>query len=1040
MLKQRDGSKMEVRRVFVASSIVTFAKERKRLGAFFTALNNQLINKKIFFDVKFCEELDNAVPEVRKQNEYNEYIENSDFVIFLLGQECGSYTFEEFEIALNSGNDSTIMIFYENFHVNTILMSDTVKWIKQQADTNERVNFIEYSQYSEIEEKIYEHIKQDSKTFNSYEVCNVSKKIRFFLGTSNWEYEEEHNEILRFILNLNEKLLKKGVYAEIEPCNYDNFPIDFITQNQLHEQYIEDSDAAFFVFFLEADDSTRRELDYSLSQFRKCGRPKIYTYFFEHTGTEDASISNLKDMIATKINHYYSVFTNVDSIKLSILIQISDILKDSFVISIENKCIVTQDNVVLEMNNIPIISQNRALIDLNRRLSEVEKEYEEVAGQFSRDIKRRDLLDNLSQLDDAKMELKEKIEKEEKEILVMLYEMNRTIAKGKIDDLLRKAYTCLEKGDVENAAKILSKTKVDSLFKDDLHAKMDSFQEDAKTAIQMYGQTIKIQKLLVETTETIQTILDCYEEIFGYVTAVNFLDCYVILEYAMYLDLQNLPKAEQIFKQAEYLFTNPERNMNKESFADLYSSMGNYFLKQYDVDLAESYLKKYYDIAKELYCENSEVYSNKFAEACLSYAKLNPKSKLKILEEGLQVLLQFTAASGVQESVLDIVTYYYERGSLYGNINKLDKEMESYKKGIELLEKNHINNEILADLYNNLAEVLRNSNGQEKSGKSPQYYYEKAITILEGLYDSNSSKYAEALGDVYNNMCICYLNYNNGYYQGLQYLKKCEKVYSTLYYQNPRRGGQGLAECYIQMSNVYDSLGNKKRAVESAEKGVAIFEYLFSINRNRFAIKLSWAYSETGLLYALSGDLESCANNLEKSLDILECTENEYIKSKQTSIIVKIISALTFFSTQVQKKDEVEEVFFSLAHRAFKFGYEYMKDDLMEEYPEFIALLYKIGQGLMYYFEKKDLAFAKEYYYPAILELGKSRIKNNNLTPEDRMEITFTLSAITGLLGDTETGANYLIESVESFLMTDDFKRKYSKMNINKKKKKKKRK
>ena len=57
----------------------------------------------------------------------------------------------------------------------------------------------------------------------------------------------------------------------------------------------------------------------------------------------------------------------------------------------------------------------------------------------------------------------------------------------------------------------------------------------------------------------------------------------------MYLDLQNIPKAEQIFKQTEYLFTNPERNMNKESFADLYSSMGNYFLKQYDVDLAESY-------------------------------------------------------------------------------------------------------------------------------------------------------------------------------------------------------------------------------------------------------------------------------------------------------------------------------------------------------------------------------------------------------------------------------------------------------------------
>lgn len=1028
---------MKIKKVFIASSIITFAKERKRLGAFFTALNNRLIDQKIFFEVKFCEELDNAVPEVRKQNEYNKYIENSDFVIFLLGQECGSYTFEEFEIALNSGNDSTIMVFYENFHTNTTLINDNVKWIKQQADTNERITFIEYSQYSEIEEKIYEHIKYDSKTcYSDDEVCvNVPKKIRFFLGTSNWKYEEEHNEILRFILNLNEKLLKKGVYAEIEPCNYDDFPTKIAAKKPLYEQYIGDSDVAFFVFFLEADDSTRKKLDYSISKFRKCGRPKIYTYFYEHTESEDSSIVNLKNMIATKLNHYYSLFTNVDSIKLSILIQISEILKGLFVISLENNCIVMQDNVILEMNNIPIVSQNRVLLDLKHRLSDVEKEYEKVAAQFNRDIKRRDLLDNLSQLDDAKMELKEKIEKEEKEILAMLYEMNRTIVKGKVDDLLRKAYTCLEKGDVETAAKILNKTKVDSLFKDELHAKMDSFQEDVKTAIQMYGQTIKIQKLLVETVETVQTILDCYEEIFGYVTAVNFLDCYVILEYAMYLDLQNNPKAEQIFKQAEYLFTNPERNMNKDSFADLYSSMGNYFLKQYDGELAELYLKKYYDIAKELYRENKEAYSNKFAKACLLYAKLNPESKLKILEEGLQTLLQFTSDNGVQENILDIAAYYYESGSLYGSINKIDKEMEFYKKGIELLEENHVNNEVLADLYNNLAEELRNHKELEKFGKNPQHYYEKGIKILEGLYDSNSSKYAEALGDVYNNICVYYIDYND-YYQGLQYLKKCEKVYSTLYCNNPRRGGQGLAECYIQMSNVYESLGNKKRAVEAAEKGIAIFEYLFSINQNRYAIKLSWAYSETGLLYALYDDFESCGNNMEKSLNILECTENAYIKSKQVSIIDKIIFAMDLV---LQRENLMQEYLFPLAHRVFKFAYECMKENSAEEYPELIAVLYEMGQDLMYYFEKKDLVFAKEYYYPAMLDLGKSRLKGNDLTPKERMEINFILSVITGLLGNTETSANFFNESVEAFLVTDDFKSKYSKTNINRKKRKKKR-
>ena len=98
-----------------------------------------------------------------------------------------------------------------------------------------------------------------------------------------------------------------------------------------------------------------------------------------------------------------------------------------------------------------------------------------------------------------------------------------------------------------------------------------------------------------------------------------------------------------------------------------------------------------------------------------------------------------------------------------------------------------------------------------------------------------------------------------------------------------------------------------------------------------------------------------------------------------------------------------------------------------------------MGQDLMYYFEKKDLVFAKEYYYPAMLDLGKSRLKGNDLTPKERMEINFILSVITGLLGNTETSANFFNESVEAFLVTDDFKSKYSKTNINRKKRKKKR-
>ena len=58
---------MRIIRIFVASSIVSFCSERKRMGALFCEWNNRLVNKSIFLDVKFCEELDNAI------NKYMQY-------------------------------------------------------------------------------------------------------------------------------------------------------------------------------------------------------------------------------------------------------------------------------------------------------------------------------------------------------------------------------------------------------------------------------------------------------------------------------------------------------------------------------------------------------------------------------------------------------------------------------------------------------------------------------------------------------------------------------------------------------------------------------------------------------------------------------------------------------------------------------------------------------------------------------------------------------------------------------------------------------
>ena len=992
---------MEIRKIFVASSINTFEKERKCLGSFFSRLNNQSKSENIFYDVKFCEELDNAVPEVRKQNEYNQFIMESNLVIFLLSESCGNYTFEEFQKALQGRKDAAILVF----HQKDSSLDEKTEWIRQQAEIHQKISYVDYTGYQDVEQQLYEHINSKIKWPEVSDAAEIHKEIKIFLGTSDFEYEEEHNAILRFILNLNEKLLKKHVYVEVEPCDPKNMPWN----DKEYKTYIEQADAVFFLFFLSANERLKKELSESLDSFYRCGKPKIYTYFYNHTGIEDTSILELKHRIGEELNHYYSLFTNVDSIKLSILIQISDIMQDACVISLENDCIMMQDEVVLDLNQIPIVSRNRVLNELKQHISEVEQEYEKTALQFSADTTKRELLNKLSQLDDERTQLQEKRKLQEKEILSMLYEMHRTIAKGKIDDLLREAYKCLENGEAEKAAKILNKPKVDEIFKLDMHAKMESIQDDASAAVEMYVQTIKIQKLLGESPETVQMIMECYEEIMTYVTMIPFLNSSVIAEYAEYLDLQNDPKAEQVWKQAEYLYSNPVRHMSKASFADLYINMGKYFFKQQEVVEAEECFQKAYDLKKELYGQNPGIYAESFADACLLLENVSFFCKAELLEEGMDAIWKCCQENLDEKHILQLADYYLKSGFRYGVLKGLKQEEEVYRKGIELLETHQIQDTVLVNLYNNLAQVLEIIGQKEEC----ETFYKKAIAIQEALYVENQETHTELLGSIYNNICAYYRT-ENKYDEALQCLEKCKKVCTARYEKNPVRGGRGLAECYIHMAIVYDAMENKKEVIPTAEKGVAIYEYLYAINPNRFAIELSWAYRETGSWYILAGDIVSGIDKMEKSMSVLVCTENVYIKQHIREAMLTVFDSLALIFRLLNESKEERKVCMPLLHKIFKYGYEHLKElgcANRKAYGEkahfaFIEVLYKIGVELLDYYEKKDPDLAKTYYYQTLYTLGEDRLKDPDLSPEDKYAVEQRMSVLETLIGDIENGAD----------------------------------
>ena len=90
---------MDYIKIFLASSITEFEKERRELGDYIRSLNDIYVKQGIYFELNLCEDLSHAVDRERKQEQYNRIIRESQFFYILFGKNAGEYTVEEFDVA-----------------------------------------------------------------------------------------------------------------------------------------------------------------------------------------------------------------------------------------------------------------------------------------------------------------------------------------------------------------------------------------------------------------------------------------------------------------------------------------------------------------------------------------------------------------------------------------------------------------------------------------------------------------------------------------------------------------------------------------------------------------------------------------------------------------------------------------------------------------------------------------------------------------------------------------------------------------------------
>lgn len=104
------------------------------------------------------------------------------------------------------------------------------------------------------------------------------QRVRIFLASSQ-ELRDDRDDFDLYVRQQNDRLIKEGVYLEVD--RWENF-LDAMAETRLQDEYnkaVRACDIFVSLFFTKTGKFTEEEFDQAHDQFKKTGKPRIYTFF-----------------------------------------------------------------------------------------------------------------------------------------------------------------------------------------------------------------------------------------------------------------------------------------------------------------------------------------------------------------------------------------------------------------------------------------------------------------------------------------------------------------------------------------------------------------------------------------------------------------------------------------------------------------------------------------------------------------------------------------------------------------------------------------
>ena len=504
--------------------------------------------------------------------------------------------------------------------------------------------------------------------------------IHIFLGSSLDELHLDRMEIGNYVRKLNDIYRDRDVYIKLYECEDENAAMVKGRKQEEYNEEIRQSDIFLVLFYNKAGQYTIEEFREAYKQFQKTGAPAILTCFRQGEGyAPEQSVLEFMSELGEQLGHYFKRYTHIDSVKLTLLLQMK-LMKLDVPIEVEESLITVGGTPVLTLKNIPMWAKNADFQSLKEQYQACERAYLDAKAATTDPITDPVFLRASEQWNEAKKALRE-LEQELFSIALKIEEKNND---GTLTERQRKAYALMEQGDAEGANSILDLREI---LDDVAHAEALAQQADKKLEqhVQEMLQKIEILKTQVQKTSRFEEIQEIFEEAVG-IEERNHLTRNALREYVSYLHDQKdyshaIPLAERYLKYAEL-------DGDKSQIAAVTNELGNLYTDTKQLELAEPeylYTKELYE---QLAAENPLLYQLDLAGTCNNLGVLyTATNRMQLAEQ------EFLQAREIREQLVeenpsayqpDLAMNCNNLGNLYLNMNRMDKAEEEYLRAKEI--------------------------------------------------------------------------------------------------------------------------------------------------------------------------------------------------------------------------------------------------------------------------------------------------------------------------------------------------------------------